>query len=351
MFSIRQRYISIVLLSVYSYVNILLTTGHSFLGINLPEPLFITSVSALIFLVWETNHLLQLNLARIRVLLRIKIHPLIIHFALSLVVVAVIASLISIALASLYQLEKDAFWLALTLSLGFSFRINLFLHCLNAIVFYMNKYKMVQVEAEQLKKQSIEARFDALRSQINPHFLFNSLNVLSSLVYRDPDTSARFIEQLSNVYRYLLYNQDQKLIPLREELEFINSYYYLLKMRFQENINIAHEIPETKKDYYIAPATLQLLIENAIKHNVVSKKNPLEIKIYIENGKPEINKIVVENNLQPKPVQETSSKLGLKNIKSRYTFLAGREGVEVITQPNFVVKVPLIKLSYESVNG
>lgn len=215
----------------------------------------------------------------------------------------------------------------------------------------MNKYKMVQVEAEQLKKQSIEARFDALRSQINPHFLFNSLNVLSSLVYRDPDTSARFIEQLSNVYRYLLYNQDQKLIPLREELEFINSYYYLLKMRFQENINIAHEIPETKKDYYIAPATLQLLIENAIKHNVVSKKNPLEIKIYIENGKPEINKIVVENNLQPKPVQETSSKLGLKNIKSRYTFLAGREGVEVITQPNFVVKVPLIKLLYESENG
>lgn len=215
----------------------------------------------------------------------------------------------------------------------------------------MNKYKVVQIEAEQLKKQSIEARFDALRSQINPHFLFNSLNVLSSLVYRDPDTSARFIEQLSNVYRYLLNNQDQKLIPLREELEFINSYYYLLKMRFQENLNIAHEIPETKKDYYIAPATLQLLIENAIKHNVVSKKNPLDIKIYIENGKPEINKIVVENNLQPKPVQEASSKLGLKNIKSRYTFLAGREAVEIITAPNFIVKVPLIKLSYENENG
>jgi LytS/YehU family sensor histidine kinase len=122
-------------------------------------------------------------------------------------------------------------------------------------------------------------------------------------------------------------------------------------MRFQENLNIAHEIPETKKDYYIAPATLQLLIENAIKHNVVSKKNPLDIKIYIENGKPEINKIVVENNLQPKPVQEASSKLGLKNIKSRYTFLAGREAVEIITAPNFIVKVPLIKLSYENENG
>lgn len=351
MFSVRQRYLFIALLSVYSYVNILLTTGHSFLGINLPEPLFIVSVTVLVLLVWEANRFLQRNLGRIRVFFRSKIHPLIIHFAFSLIVVASIASTIAIILTSLYQLEKEAFWLALTLSLGFSFRINLFLHCINAIVFYMNKYKVVQIEAEQLKKQSIEARFDALRSQINPHFLFNSLNVLSSLVYRDPDTSARFIEQLSNVYRYLLNNQDQKLIPLREELEFINSYYYLLKMRFQENLNIAHEIPETKKDYYIAPATLQLLIENAIKHNVVSKKNPLDIKIYIENGKPEINKIVVENNLQPKPVQEASSKLGLKNIKSRYTFLAGREAVEIITAPNFIVKVPLIKLSYENENG
>jgi len=326
MFSVRQRYLFIALLSVYSYVNILLTTGHSFLGINLPEPLFIVSVTVLVLLVWEANRLLQRNLGRIRVLFRSKIHPLIIHFAFSLIVVAIIASTISIILTSIYQLEKEAFWLALTLSLGFSFRINLFLHCINAIVFYMNKYKIVQIEAEQLKKQSIEARFDALRSQINPHFLFN-------------------------VYRYLLNNQDQKLIPLREELEFINSYYYLLKMRFQENLNIAHEIPETKKDYYIAPATLQLLIENAIKHNVVSKKNPLDIKIYIENGKPEINKIVVENNLQPKPVQEVSSKLGLKNIKSRYTFLAGREAVEIITAPNFIVKVPLIKLSYENENG
>jgi two-component system, LytTR family, sensor kinase len=348
MFTIRLRYLFIVLLGVYSYVNILLTTGHAFLGFDLPTPIFIGTVIGLVVLVWEANGYLQRNLNRIRLFLKSKIHPLLIHFALSLLSVAAIATSVTLLLAAYHPLDSTAFWIALKLALGFSFRINLFLHCINAIVFYMNKYKVAQVEAEQLKKQNIEARFDALRNQINPHFLFNSLNVLSSLVYRDPDTSARFIEQLSNVYRYLLYNQDQKLIPLREELEFMNSYYYLLKMRFQENLNIAYEIPDSKKSYYIAPATLQLLIENAIKHNIVSKKNPLDIKIYIENGKPDVNKIVVENNLQPKPVQEVSTKLGLKNIKSRYTFLAGRESVEIIAEPNFIVKVPLIKLAYES---
>lgn len=270
------------------------------------------------------------------------------HFVLSLVLVGMLAGGATLLLSTFYPLNQDAFGMALKLSSGFSFRINLFLHCINAIVFYMNKYKVAQVETEQLKKQSIEARFDALRSQINPHFLFNSFNVLSSLVYRDPDTAARFIEQLSNVYRYLLYNHDQKLITLREELDFIVSYCYLLKMRFQENLRIIHEIPESKKDYLIAPATLQLLIENAIKHNIVSAKNPLEIKIYLENGKPEVNKVVVENNLQPKPVQESSAKVGLKNIKSRYAFLAGRDAVEIITAPRFVVKVPLIKLAIEN---
>jgi two-component system, LytTR family, sensor kinase len=348
MFAVRYRYVFILLLGIYSYVNILLTTGKLFFGFSLPEPLFITVIIFLVLLVWEANRYLHHNLNRIRVFLKTKIHPLIIHFVLSLVIVSAIAGGTTLLLATVHTFEAGSFWFTVKLALGFSFRINLFLHCINAIVFYMNKYKAAQIEAEQLKKQSIEARFDALRNQINPHFLFNSLNVLSSLVYRDPDTSARFIEQLSNVYRYLLYNQDQKLIPLREELEFMNSYYYLLKMRFQENLNIVYEIPDSKKNYYIAPATLQLLIENAIKHNIVSKKNPLDIKIYIENGKPDVNKIVVENNLQPKPVQEVSTKLGLKNIKSRYTFLAGRESVEVIAEPNFIVKVPLIKLAYES---
>lgn len=348
MFSVRHRYLYIVLLGVYSYINIVLTTGNTFLGINLPEPVFMASVMALVLLVWEANRGLQRSLGRIRLFLRVKLHPLIIHFALSLLVVAIIAGVSTLLLSKLYPLTPNSLGMPLKLSLGFSFRINLFLHCINAIVFFMNKYKVAQVEAERLKKQSIEARFDALRSQLNPHFLFNSLNVLSTLVYRDPDTSARFIEQLSNVYRYLLYNHDQKLITLREELDFINSYCYLLKMRFQENLLITHEIPETKKDYYIAPATLQLLIENAIKHNVVSHKNPLEIKIYFENGKPEVNKIVVENNLQPKPVQESSARVGLKNIKSRYAFLAGRDAVEIITAPRFVVKVPLIKLAYEN---
>jgi sensor histidine kinase YesM len=347
MFGVRYRYIFILLLGLYSYANILFTGGDQLFGFTLPTLLFIGIVLVLVMLVWEVNHLIQKNLEVLTRWLGQKINPLIIHFSLSLIGVLVVAILPVLLLHEWYDVGKPLSWLPIKIALGFSFRINLFLHCINAIVFYMNKYKRAQLQAELLKKQSIEARFDALRNQINPHFLFNSFNVLSQLVYKDPDTSARFIDQLSNVYRYLLYNQDQKLIRLKEELDFLESYIYLLKIRFQENLKVVHHIPEAKKESFIAPATLQLLIENAIKHNVVSKKDPLEIRIYCENGTPDVNKLVVENNLQPKPVPEESSKLGLKNIRSRYDFLVGPEAVEVISSPVFTVKIPLVKLAYE----
>ncbi|MCU0418606.1 MAG: histidine kinase [Cyclobacteriaceae bacterium] len=347
MFGYRYRYVFILLLGLYSYVNIIFTGGDQLFGFTLPTALFVGIVVLLVLLVWEVNHFIQKQLDFLSGVFRQKIHPLIIHFALSLVGVCVVAVLPVLLLHEFYDVGKPLTWLPIKIALGFSFRINLFLHCLNAIVFYMNKYKRAQLQAEVLKKQSIEARFDALRNQINPHFLFNSFNVLSTLVYKDADTAARFIDQLSNVYRYLLYNQDQKLIRLKEELDFIESYLFLLKIRFQENLRVINDIPEEKKETYIAPATLQLLIENAIKHNVVSKKDPLEIRLFVENGTPEVNKLVVENNLQPKAVKEESSKLGLRNIQSRYEFLVGQRAVEVIQDTRFTVKIPLLKIHPE----
>ena len=198
-----------------------------------------------------------------------------------------------------------------------------------------------EVRAEQFEKDSIEARFEALRSQINPHFLFNCLNALSNLVYKDADTSARFIAQLSNVYRYLLYSQERKIVSLQEELEFIDSYLYLLKIRFGENIFISKHITTDAEKFHIAPATLQMLIENAIKHNVVSGKLPLKISIISCTGS-----ITVSNTLQEKHVKDPSAYIGLKNIKKRYEFLSSKPVEIVKTENEFIVKVPLVQVDH-----
>ncbi len=340
MFQVKYRYLFILLLGTYSYLNILFTGGDQLVSLPLSGTVLFLIVMGLVLLVWESNRLLQTAVGTARLG---KIHPLLVHFGLSLLVSVVIALSPLVLLHFISPFADDLSWNTMKLSIGFTSRINLFLHCINAIVFYMEKYKQAQVEAEHLKIQSIEARFDALRNQINPHFLFNSLNVLATLVYKDPDTSARFIEQLSNVYRYLLFNQDQKLIPLREELEFLNSYIFLLKIRFQENLQVDVRIQEEYKDRYIAPSTLQLLIENAIKHNIVSKREPLTIRIYSENGQVPA-RLVIQNNLQPKESREPSARLGLKNIQSRYDFLAGKAAVQIVKDEHFTVKIPLLEV-------
>lgn len=225
----------------------------------------------------------------------------------------------------------------LTLLMVFGFRVNLFLNCLNAIVYYMNRLKKTQLEAEQLKKISIEAQFEALRNQINPHFLFNCFNVLSTLVYKDADTSAKFIAQLSTVYRYLLFNQEKKVVQLKDELDFLDAYLFLLKIRFGENIVVKNTIAPDGEKFFMAPAVLQMLIENAIKHNIVSKKYPLHIRLFSENGC-----IVVSNTLQEKEVKELSTQVGLRNITSRYLFLSN-EPVKIFkTDKEFTVKIPLL---------
>jgi LytS/YehU family sensor histidine kinase len=227
-------------------------------------------------------------------------------------------------------------WKLLT---AFGFRVNLFLNCVNAIVFFMNRLKKAQMEAEQLKKQNIEARFEALRNQINPHFLFNCFNVLSTLVHKDADASSTFIAQLSNVYRYLLYNQENKIVPLKDELAFLDSYTYLLRTRFNENLIIENRISDSSNGIMVAPASLQMLIENAIKHNVASRKQPL--KIILEKQE---DYIVVSNTLQKKETEEESTKIGLGNIVNRYKLLSDQPVIVDRTQTHFIVKIPVLQI-------
>lgn len=340
MFGVRYRYVFIAALSVYSYVNIWYTVGDKLFDFPIPQLNVFLALALVVIGIWELNRLVERNLERITQVFNKRIHPLILLFAFSLIHVALVCFIVMEALYAVLQMPVQLNAAHLTLLMAFGFRVNLFLNCVNAIVFFMNKLKRTQLEAEQLKKVSIEARFEALRNQINPHFLFNSFNVLSTLVYKDQDTAARFIEQLSSVYRYLLYNQDRKVVPLKDELAFIESYTYLLKIRFGENLAVQNEIKQKEEHLYVAPAVLQMLIENAIKHNVVSRKNPLQILLRLQNGA-----IEVTNNLQEKEVKEESTQTGLKNIRDRYVFLSDKQVVIEKSDTQFTVKIPLLEFA------
>ncbi|MCB2220427.1 MAG: histidine kinase [Bacteroidetes bacterium] len=190
-----------------------------------------------------------------------------------------------------------------------------------------------------LQEENIISQFETLKSQVNPHFLFNSLNVLSSLIFIDQEKAARFVRQLSKVYRYVLDHKDLDTISLEEELPFIESYIYLLKTRFDQNLQVEMDIPQKMQHYKVAPMVIQLLVENAIKHNVISRGKPLKVTLSTHEHE---GYLTVRNNLQLKSSTERSSQIGLTNIRKRYDYLSGKK-IEIINDHEyFTVKIPLL---------
>lgn len=193
-------------------------------------------------------------------------------------------------------------------------------------------------ETSERKKQYLEAKLQALRNQVSPHFLFNSLSVLSSLVHISAEKSEKFIIQLSRTYRYLLDNQEKMLVSLDQELRFLESYYYLLNIRFENKIKLLIDIPEKLQNLRIPPLTLQLLVENAVKHNKMSDLEPLEISLYVNN-----DYLIVSNTLNIRQQAETSTGVGLENIRKRYRLFTRKEVLVVSGSRYFEVFLPLIK--------
>ena len=202
---------------------------------------------------------------------------------------------------------------------------------------FMEKEKLLLIK-EQLQKEQIISQYETLKTQINPHFLFNSLNVLSSLVHEDTNKAEDFIDEFASVYRYVLDVSGKQTTPLKKELEFIQSYYFLQKIRFGDNLKIDILIDEDVDLYFILPLSIQLLVENAIKHNKVSKEFPLTIKISIEDGF-----LIVKNNLQIRNENIVSTGIGLKNIRERYFLYNKSEPMFNQTNDEFIAKIPLIK--------
>lgn len=204
-------------------------------------------------------------------------------------------------------------------------------------VYFFRRWKESIVAAERLEKESIQSQFANLRAQLDPHFMFNSLNVLSSLIKKDPAKAEQFVENFAMVYRYVLEVKDEMVVPLSKELQFIDAYLNLQKIRFGEALKVCKNVNGTHLRQYIAPLSLQEMVNNAIKHNEVSQEFPLEIKI-TSNG----TGILVSNNLQPRNEKIISTGLGLENLRQRYKLLSGEEPEFQVRDQEYVARIPLI---------
>ena len=202
----------------------------------------------------------------------------------------------------------------------------------------LKQWKQNIIAAERLRIENLQTQLDSLKKQVNPHFLFNSLNALLALIDEDSEKAGKFVQEMSQVYRYLLQTNEKPLITLRQELAFIESYFFLLKTRFNNNLTYSIATEKNQLNYTVAPLTLQLLVENAIKHNVVSSCKPLHIDITINQN----NELIVTNNLQLKRQTLSFEKSGISNISIKYKLL--NLPFIRITQLNdiFEVRIPLV---------
>lgn len=203
-----------------------------------------------------------------------------------------------------------------------------------SVEFYRS-WKQSLLEQGKLKAEALELQLQSLKNQVNPHFLFNSLNTLTSLVETDQEQAVKYIKKLSDVYRYILEYRNKELIPVQTELKCVESFVYLQKIRFGDNFNVT--IHKITKDKHVIPLSIQMLIENAIKHNIIASDMPLQTDIFEEE-----NNLVVKNNLQRKHAVTGSNLIGLKNLKSRYEYLTNEPFSIEETKTSFIVKIPLI---------
>jgi len=203
-------------------------------------------------------------------------------------------------------------------------------------VIYQNQQN--RLEIQNLKIENLQSQFDALKNQVSPHFLFNSLNSLKTLIRETPEVAQEYLNHLSSVLRYTLQANENKLVNLNDELQFVESYFFLIKLRFNKNITLVQNINNKLMNSKIPPLALQILIENAIKHNEISKRNSLEISVSTTD-----DTLVVKNNINKKYSPEPGTGVGLVNLSNQYRILAGKEILIKNDESNFVVEIPLLK--------
>lgn len=205
-------------------------------------------------------------------------------------------------------------------------------------IIWFKRSQQALLKAERLEKENSQIRFETLKSQLNPHFLFNSLNVLSSLIKKDSDKAQNFVDEFSSVYRYTLDVIEKSVVELKEEIDFTKSFLFLQKIRFDNAVDMEINVDASKLNYLVPPLAVQTLLENAFKHNKTTTDSPLKIEIHNEN-----DSLVVINNLQPKIKGVDSKGVGLSNLRKRYELLGEKLPQFSVTEKEYIAKIPLIK--------
>lgn len=265
--------------------------------------------------------------------------------AVVLVTIYIIVSIILVNFLWFYITQGISFWQLFThpfalSALGSELIIGELIYLIALSRYFANDLQKYYKRLAEAESQLAQYRYDTLKNQLNPHFLFNALNTLSGLIYIDAEKADAFTHRLSKLYRYILDVQKQEVVPLETEMNLVSDFIYLNNIRFNDQIKVEIQLDATGG--YVAPMALQLLLENAIKHNRVSEKEPLHILI-----KSTPTNVIVENNLQPKLEKEPSHEMGLTNLEERYKALTDIPIDLKQTETHFTVSIPLLQKESE----
>lgn len=259
------------------------------------------------------------------------------EFLLSVLAGTVIGSLVTLIAGTLMPYADGMLKNIINNSLITSVINLIIITAIEAIVWFKRSQQSL-VKAERLERENSQIRYETLKSQLNPHFLFNSLNVLSTLIKKDSDKAQNFVDEFSSVYRYTLDVIEKPVVELKEELDFAKSFLFLQKIRFDNAVEMEINVDASKLNHLVPPLAVQTLLENSFKHNKATVESPLKIKIYNEN-----NWLVVVNNLQPKIKGADSKGVGLSNLNKRYELLGEQHPQYSVTEKEYIAKIPLIK--------
>lgn len=283
-------------------------------------------------LLWEGNRQIIVRMRRVFPAYNQTTQRLLSEALLALVFTFVATFLIDQVLCRGILRKDDAgmgFWISLIPTLV--------VYLIYEAIYFFEAWKSNVRKTESLARENVQSQLEVLKSQLDPHFLFNSLNTLAALIDDQNAPAQQYLERLSDVYRYVLVSRNKNTVPLEEEIAFLDAYVYLNKTRFRENLQVEKRLTPEAHLQFITPLSLQMLVENAIKHNVVSKDKPLTIRIQ-QNAEY----LVVENNIQEKTMLEKSTRVGLQNIINRYSLLTDRHVEITRTGGLFTVKLPML---------
>ncbi len=335
----KYGYLLILGISMYTFINTLVCDVYILFNIPIHYSVAFLIITLITLLAWEVSKWLHPFFRRKFSDDKDVIKRKLLFFLATNICCSILTSLL-VVLFTVYVMHKpESIYNPIKLTITYLTLVLILFHLLNIIVFYMNRAKEKEKEALTLQKINTLAQLQSIKSQLNPHFLFNNLNVLSSLVIRDNPEANLFIENFASVYHYVLSNQEKELTTLEKELDFLENYNFLLERRFPNSIIFTIDVPKEMLQYKVAPIAIQMLVENAIKHNVVSKSKPLRIFIGVTSE----DMLTVSNILIPKINTEPASNLGLQNIDQRYKIITGKNIIVNKTETDFSVVIPLIK--------